>query len=273
MPLDGWLRGDLRSMAADLLLSQAARARGYVRADEVRRIFDEHMSGAASHGHRLWACSCSSSGTPHDGSVSDPPVSVVPVGTVRRREKRIRRACLRGLRSPFSRGGGHPALRGRARRRAAPAARRRASGTNGPTSTTGSRRARPTSTTTSKGSISARFVAALVLDAGCGMGRHARQIAPHAGRLVAVDFSRAIDQACRNTAAPRERRLRPGRPARIAAGLTARSTSCTRWASSTTWRRPRRRWRASSTRSGPAVASAIYLYWKRHGWRAACSRW
>lgn len=38
----------------------------------------------------------------------------------------------------------------------------------------------------------------LVLDAGCGMGRHARQIAPHVGRVIAVDFSRAIDQAARN---------------------------------------------------------------------------
>ena len=41
----------------------------------------------------------------------------------------------------------------------------------------------------------------LVLDAGCGMGRHARQIAPHAERVVAVDFSRAIDQTSANTAA------------------------------------------------------------------------
>lgn len=40
----------------------------------------------------------------------------------------------------------------------------------------------------------------LVLDAGCGMGRHARQIADHAGTVVAVDFSRAIDAASRNTA-------------------------------------------------------------------------
>lgn len=39
----------------------------------------------------------------------------------------------------------------------------------------------------------------LVLDAGCGMGRHARQIAPFAGRVVALDFSRAIEQAKRNT--------------------------------------------------------------------------
>jgi SAM-dependent methyltransferase len=39
----------------------------------------------------------------------------------------------------------------------------------------------------------------LALDAGCGMGRHARQIAAFAGRVVAVDFSRAVDQAARNT--------------------------------------------------------------------------
>ena len=37
-----------------------------------------------------------------------------------------------------------------------------------------------------------------VLDAGCGMGRHARQIAAYAEQVVAVDFSRAIDQASRN---------------------------------------------------------------------------
>ena len=40
----------------------------------------------------------------------------------------------------------------------------------------------------------------LVLDAGCGMGRHARQIAGVARHIVAVDFSAAIDQAARNTA-------------------------------------------------------------------------
>ncbi len=39
-----------------------------------------------------------------------------------------------------------------------------------------------------------------VLDGGCGMGRHARQLAPFAGKIVAVDFSGAIDQAARNVA-------------------------------------------------------------------------
>jgi SAM-dependent methyltransferase len=37
-----------------------------------------------------------------------------------------------------------------------------------------------------------------VLDAGCGMGRHARQVAAYAGHVVAVDFSDAVDQAFRN---------------------------------------------------------------------------
>lgn len=39
---------------------------------------------------------------------------------------------------------------------------------------------------------------ARVLDAGCGMGRHARQLAAHCDRIVAVDFSQAIDAAARN---------------------------------------------------------------------------
>jgi SAM-dependent methyltransferase len=39
----------------------------------------------------------------------------------------------------------------------------------------------------------------VVLDAGCGMGRHAREMARFANQVVALDFSRAIDQAARNT--------------------------------------------------------------------------
>jgi ubiquinone/menaquinone biosynthesis C-methylase UbiE/uncharacterized protein YbaR (Trm112 family) len=39
-----------------------------------------------------------------------------------------------------------------------------------------------------------------VLDAGCGMGRHARQVAPFARTVVALDFSSAIDEAARNVA-------------------------------------------------------------------------
>lgn len=41
----------------------------------------------------------------------------------------------------------------------------------------------------------------VVLDAGCGMGRHARMMAPHVRQLVALDFSAAIEQAARTLAA------------------------------------------------------------------------
>ena len=46
----------------------------------------------------------------------------------------------------------------------------------------------------------AALAASVALDAGCGMGRHARQMARYAQRVVAVDFSRAIDQASHNVA-------------------------------------------------------------------------
>lgn len=39
-----------------------------------------------------------------------------------------------------------------------------------------------------------------VLDAGCGIGRHARFLAPHVRDLVALDFSAAIEHAARNLA-------------------------------------------------------------------------
>lgn len=46
----------------------------------------------------------------------------------------------------------------------------------------------------------ASLAGCLVLDAGCGMGRHARQVAAFSRRVIAVDFSQAIDQAAQNTA-------------------------------------------------------------------------
>ena len=51
-----------------------------------------------------------------------------------------------------------------------------------------------------QGADLAALAGSVVLDAGCGMGRHARQMARYAQRVVAVDFSRAIDQASHNVA-------------------------------------------------------------------------
>jgi asparagine synthase (glutamine-hydrolysing) len=54
VPLDGWFRGELRDMMCDLLLSPNALMRPYVSPASARRLVDEHLAGAANHGHRLW---------------------------------------------------------------------------------------------------------------------------------------------------------------------------------------------------------------------------
>jgi len=50
VPLGRWFRDDLHELARDVL----ATDRGWFRPDTVRRLLDEHESGHADHGHRLW---------------------------------------------------------------------------------------------------------------------------------------------------------------------------------------------------------------------------
>ena len=50
VPLGRWFRSELRDTAHDLL----SRDRGWFRPDTVRRLLEEHESGRADHGHRLW---------------------------------------------------------------------------------------------------------------------------------------------------------------------------------------------------------------------------
>jgi asparagine synthase (glutamine-hydrolysing) len=50
VPLGRWFRADLRDAARDLLSTD----RGWFRRDAVQRLLDEHESGRADHGHRLW---------------------------------------------------------------------------------------------------------------------------------------------------------------------------------------------------------------------------
>jgi asparagine synthase (glutamine-hydrolysing) len=50
VPLGRWFRSELRDFAHDLLSVE----RGWFRPATVRRLFDEHESGRADHGHRLW---------------------------------------------------------------------------------------------------------------------------------------------------------------------------------------------------------------------------
>jgi asparagine synthase (glutamine-hydrolysing) len=50
VPLARWFRDDLRELAREAL----ATDRGWFRPSEVARLLDEHESGRADHGHRLW---------------------------------------------------------------------------------------------------------------------------------------------------------------------------------------------------------------------------
>jgi asparagine synthase (glutamine-hydrolysing) len=54
VPIDDWFRGPLRGVAADVLLDERVRGRGQLRPATLRRLLDEHASGRADHGHRLW---------------------------------------------------------------------------------------------------------------------------------------------------------------------------------------------------------------------------
>ncbi len=54
VPLADWFRGELRGLAADVLLDDRARTRGQLRPATVKRLLDEHVSGRTDHGHRLW---------------------------------------------------------------------------------------------------------------------------------------------------------------------------------------------------------------------------
>ena len=55
IPVGEWLRGPLRDMMRDALLSPAARGRGLFRTRELKRLLREHDTGRNDHGKRLWA--------------------------------------------------------------------------------------------------------------------------------------------------------------------------------------------------------------------------
>jgi asparagine synthase (glutamine-hydrolysing) len=54
VPIDRWLRRELRDMAGDVLLSPRAQQRGYFRPERVRALFEDHVSGRAVEHFRLW---------------------------------------------------------------------------------------------------------------------------------------------------------------------------------------------------------------------------
>jgi asparagine synthase (glutamine-hydrolysing) len=58
VPIDRWLRHELREMTHDLLLDQTASERGYFEKAEVQRLLDEHNSGRVNHCYRIWNLLC-----------------------------------------------------------------------------------------------------------------------------------------------------------------------------------------------------------------------
>jgi SAM-dependent methyltransferase len=107
---------------------------------------------------------------------------------------------------------------------------------------------------------------AVVLDGGCGMGRHARQVAPFAERVVALDFSRAIDQASGNTA---DR----GNVDCIQGDLLALPLADNSFDFVYSLGvlhhldRTEEALRGLVRKLRPGGRMRIYLYWKRHGWK------
>jgi asparagine synthase (glutamine-hydrolysing) len=53
-PIDEWMRGPLRCMMADLLLSQHAAHPQYLKHASVKKALQEHQAGARNHGRLLW---------------------------------------------------------------------------------------------------------------------------------------------------------------------------------------------------------------------------
>jgi len=55
IPLARWLRGDLRGMAEELLLSPRALGRGYLRPEAIRTLWGSHQRGLRDRSAHLWA--------------------------------------------------------------------------------------------------------------------------------------------------------------------------------------------------------------------------
>jgi asparagine synthase (glutamine-hydrolysing) len=55
VPIDQWLKGELKELAYDTLLSTQARQRGLITPAYVKTMLDEHCAGVRLHHTRLWA--------------------------------------------------------------------------------------------------------------------------------------------------------------------------------------------------------------------------
>jgi asparagine synthase (glutamine-hydrolysing) len=54
VPINKWLRGELRGWASELLDGQLLREQGYFHAEPIVQMWDEHVSGRADRSAELW---------------------------------------------------------------------------------------------------------------------------------------------------------------------------------------------------------------------------
>lgn len=54
VPIDAWLRGELREWAEELLDEKRLKEQGYFEVSHITKIWDEHKKGKGSHGQKLW---------------------------------------------------------------------------------------------------------------------------------------------------------------------------------------------------------------------------
>lgn len=55
VPLSGWFRGALRELPGEILLDRRSLERGFFREQQLRRIVDDHLSGARNTSGKIWA--------------------------------------------------------------------------------------------------------------------------------------------------------------------------------------------------------------------------
>ena len=58
VPIAAWLRGELRQMVQDTLLTPRALLRGYLLPDAIEGLVTEHLTGRADHARQVWALLC-----------------------------------------------------------------------------------------------------------------------------------------------------------------------------------------------------------------------
>src|SRR6185436_20361551 len=54
VPIGHWLRGELKGLLTDSILSEKAQSRGYFNFETVRHLADEHIEGRRDYAPQLW---------------------------------------------------------------------------------------------------------------------------------------------------------------------------------------------------------------------------